>query len=33
VVKVQGFADDIWGGGARKGIDKLIAALETLESN
>jgi hypothetical protein len=26
-IEIQGFGDDIWGGGARKGADKLIQAL------
>jgi len=26
-IEIQGFGDDIWGGGARKGADKLIKAL------
>ncbi len=26
-IDIQGFGDDIWGGGARKGADKLIRAL------
>lgn len=29
-LEVQAFADDIWGGGARKGTDKLVAALNTV---
>lgn len=29
VVRVQAFGDDIWGGGARKGTDKLVRALES----
>ena len=28
LIQVQGFGDDIWGGGARKGTDKLLRALE-----
>lgn len=32
IVQIQGFGDDIWGGGARKGTDKLIAALEALQA-
>jgi hypothetical protein len=28
LVQIQAFGDDIWGGGARKGADKLIRALE-----
>jgi hypothetical protein len=27
-LEIQAFADDIWGGGARKGTDRLIAALD-----
>jgi hypothetical protein len=30
VVTINGFGDDIWGGGARKGADKLVRALEAL---
>ncbi len=30
LVKVQAFGDDIWGGGARKGTDKILKALESL---
>jgi hypothetical protein len=29
-IQIQGFGDDIWGAGARKGTDKLIRALESL---
>jgi hypothetical protein len=29
LIQIQGFGDDIWGGGARKGTDKLIRALES----
>ena len=29
-IQIQGFGDDIWGGGARKGTDKLLRALESL---
>ena len=28
LLEIHSFADDIWGGGARKGTDKLITALE-----
>ncbi|MFA5234056.1 MAG: hypothetical protein WC390_06605 [Sulfurimonas sp.] len=27
MVSIQGASDDIWGGGARRGIDKFVAAL------
>lgn len=30
LVQVQAFGDDIWGGGARKGTDKLLRALESM---
>jgi hypothetical protein len=30
LIQIQGFGDDVWGGGARKGTDKLIRALEAL---
>lgn len=33
LVQIQAFGDDVWGGGARKGTDKLIAALETLQAS
>jgi hypothetical protein len=29
-VTVSGFGDDIWGGGARKGTDKLLKAIDAL---
>jgi hypothetical protein len=29
LIQIQGFGDDVWGGGARKGTDKLIRALES----
>jgi hypothetical protein len=32
VLEIQGFGDDIWGGGARKGTDKLLRTLEALET-
>jgi hypothetical protein len=28
-IQIQGFGDDVWGGAARKGTDKLIRALES----
>jgi hypothetical protein len=28
VISISGFGDDVWGGGARKGTDKFLAALE-----
>lgn len=30
LVKVVAFADDIWGGGARKGTDKVLKAMEAI---
>jgi hypothetical protein len=30
LVQIQGFGDDMWGGGARKGTDKLLQALDKL---
>jgi hypothetical protein len=30
LIQIQGFGDDVWGGGARKGTDKLLRALESL---
>jgi hypothetical protein len=30
LVQIQGFGDDVWGGGARKGTDKLLRALDSL---
>lgn len=29
LIQIQSFGDDIWGGGARKGTDKLLRALES----
>jgi hypothetical protein len=31
LLEIQGFADDIWGAGARKGTEKLLRALEQVE--
>lgn len=30
LVQIQGFGDDVWGGAARKGTDKLLRALDAL---
>jgi len=30
IINFNGFADDIWGGGARKGIDKIANEFESL---
>ena len=33
IVDVQAFGDDIWGGGARKGTEKLLRALDALKQS
>jgi hypothetical protein len=33
IVEIQAFGDDIWGGCARKGADKLLRALDELASS
>ena len=32
-VSIGGFGDDIWGGGARKGTDKLLRAIDQISGN
>lgn len=33
MIKIVAFGDDIWGGGARKGTDKLMKALDSIASS